>query len=51
MRCTLYYYNSGGEREQHGTHASLDEALAEKEELQEELAEYDENFEVVVQFI
>jgi hypothetical protein len=49
---TLYFYNSGGEREQHGAHESLEAALAEKADLQEELGDAeDEQFEIVVQFI
>lgn len=48
---TLYFFNSGGEREQHGTHATLEAALAEKTALQEELGDAeDESFEVVLQW-
>ena len=48
---TLFFYNSGSEREEHGTHKTLKKALREKEELQEELGDAnDEDFEVVVNF-
>lgn len=52
MRYTLCYYNSGGEREEHGTYKTLKKALKEKQLLQDELGDAgDELFEIVIQFI
>jgi hypothetical protein len=45
---TLYFYNSGGEREQHGTHLTLALAQAEQAEMQAEWGDDDSCFEIVV---
>ena len=52
MLYTLCFYNSGGEREEHGAHETLEAALQEKQDLQDELGDAeDEQFEIVIQFI
>jgi hypothetical protein len=45
---TLYFYNSGGEREQHGTHKTLKAAEQEQAEMQAEFGDDDSRFEIVV---
>lgn len=48
MLYTLFFYNSGGEREEHGTHDTLEAALQEKQEMQAEWGDDDSCFEIVV---
>ena len=45
---TLYFWNSGGERETHGTFATLEQARAEQAQMQEDFGDDDSRFEIVV---
>jgi hypothetical protein len=45
---TLYFYNSGGERETHGSHPTLEAAQAVQAQMQEEFGDDDSRFEIVV---
>ena len=45
---TLYFYNSGGEREVHGTHTTLEAAQAEQAAMQAEWGDDASCFEIVV---
>jgi hypothetical protein len=45
---TLYFYNSGGERETHGSHPTLEAAQAAQAAMQEEFGDDDSRFEIVV---
>jgi hypothetical protein len=46
---TVYFWNSGGEREEHGTHKTLKAARAEKKAMQKEWGDDDSRFEIVVE--
>lgn len=45
---TLYFYNSGGEREQHGTYKTLAAAETKQAKMQAEWGDDDSRFEIVV---
>ena len=45
---TLYFYNSGGERETHGTHPTLAQAQAEQAQMQQEFGDDDSRFEILI---
>ena len=45
---TLYFWNSGGERETHGTHPTLEAAQAEQAQMQADFGDDDSRFEIVV---
>jgi hypothetical protein len=45
---TLYFYNSGGEREMHGAYKTLKAAEAKQAEMQAEFGDDDSKFEIVI---
>jgi|SanBayMetagenome_1026888.scaffolds.fasta_scaffold41800_2 hypothetical protein len=45
---TLYFWNSGGEREEHGTHPTLELAQAEQAQMQADWGDDDSRFEILV---
>lgn len=47
---TLFFWNSAGEREQHGTHPTQAAAEAEQLQMQQEWGDDDSRFEIVVNF-